>query len=39
MIYVDTNYWIYWFDKRLPEHRDVLKTMRKATREGIIRTI
>lgn len=36
MIYVDANYWIYWFDSRLPEHKHVLKTMREALREGII---
>ncbi|MGQ9720480.1 MAG: type II toxin-antitoxin system VapC family toxin [Candidatus Jordarchaeum sp.] len=36
MIYVDANYWIYWFDQRLPEHKYVLKPMREAFREGII---
>ncbi|RLI32652.1 hypothetical protein DRO51_01290 [Candidatus Bathyarchaeota archaeon] len=34
--YVDANYWIYWFDKRFPEHKHVLKIMRKAIREGIV---
>ena len=34
--YVDANYWIYWFDKRFPEHKHVTKIMRKATREGIV---
>lgn len=36
MIYVDANYWIYWFDQRLPEHKYVLEPMRKAIHEGII---
>lgn len=36
MIYVDANYWIYWFDERLPEHGYVLGVMRKAVREGIV---
>lgn len=36
MIYVDANYWIYWFDKRLPEHKYVTKPMRNAIREGIV---
>jgi len=36
MIYVDANYWIYWFDQRLPEHRHVIKPMRAAIREGVI---
>jgi len=35
MIYVDANYWIYWFDQRSPEHRHVMKTMRYAIHEGI----
>ena len=35
MIYVDSNYWIYWLDSRLPEHRHVMKTMRSAIREGV----
>ena len=35
MIYVDSNYWIYWLDSRLPEHELVMKTMRSAIREGI----
>ena len=35
MIYVDSNYWIYWLDSRLPEHEAVLRTMRKAIKEGI----
>jgi len=36
MIYVDANYWIYWFDKRLPEHGYVLKSMGSAIRKGIV---
>nr|MDO8080931.1 type II toxin-antitoxin system VapC family toxin [Candidatus Freyarchaeota archaeon] len=36
MIYIDANYWIYWFDQRLPEHKHVLKLMREALQEGII---
>lgn len=36
MIYVDANYWIYWFDQRLPEHKYVLKTMREALFEGVV---
>ena len=36
MIYVDANYWIYWFDRRLPEHQHVLKVMRRAVREGVV---
>jgi predicted nucleic acid-binding protein len=39
MIYVDANYWIYWFDERLPEHRYVLGVMRRAVREGIVMNI
>jgi predicted nucleic acid-binding protein len=35
LIYVDSNYWIYWLDSRLPEHGHVTKTMRSAIREGI----
>jgi len=36
MIYVDANYWIYWFDQRLPEHKHVMKTMRDVIHEGIV---
>mgnify|MGYP001048606525 CR=1 FL=1 len=39
MIYVDANYWIYWFDQRLPEHKHVLESMRDAIHEGIILNI
>lgn len=34
--YVDANYWIYWFDERLPEHRLVDGTMEKAIQEGVV---
>jgi len=36
MTYVDANYWIYWFDQRLPEHKYVIETMRNAIHDGII---
>jgi predicted nucleic acid-binding protein len=36
MIYVDANYWIYWFDQRLPEHKYVTSPMRNAIHEGIV---
>ncbi|MGQ9597673.1 MAG: type II toxin-antitoxin system VapC family toxin [Thermoproteota archaeon] len=36
MIYVDANYWIYWFDQRLPEHKHVTKTIRTAIHEGVV---
>lgn len=35
MIYVDSNYWIYWLDERLPEHPHVEKLMTKGISEGI----
>jgi predicted nucleic acid-binding protein len=35
LIYVDSNYWIYWLDSRLPEHGHVMRTMRSAIREGV----
>ena len=35
MIYVDSNYWIYWLDSRLPEHKRVATTMRSAIKEGV----
>ncbi len=34
MIYVDSNYWIYWLDSRLPEHRYVRRVMREAVLRG-----
>jgi len=36
LIYVDANYWIYWFDQRLREHKYVLKPMRTIIQEGIV---
>ena len=36
MIYVDANYWIYWFDERLPEHKYVIEPMRASIDEGIV---
>ena len=36
LIYVDANYWAYWFDQRLSEHKYTLKPMRDAIHEGII---
>lgn len=36
MIYVDANFWIYWFDRRLSEHKHVLKPMRSAIHGGIL---
>ncbi len=36
MIYVDANYWIYWFDQRLPEHKYVIEPMRASINEGIV---
>lgn len=35
MIYVDSNYWIYWLDERLPEHPHVEELMTKGISEGI----
>ena len=34
--YVDANYWIYWFDERLPEHDFVDNAMQKAIRDGAV---
>lgn len=38
-VYVDSNYWIYWMDRRHPEHRFVTRAMRAAVKEGIILNI
>ena len=35
-VYVDSNYWIYWMDRRHPEHRFVTGAMREAIEDGII---
>ena len=39
MIYIDANYWIYWFDERLPEHKFVREVMRAAVREGALMNV
>ncbi len=37
MIFIDSNMWCYYFDKRLPEHEQVLDIMRKTlTSEEIV---
>ena len=36
MIYIDSNYWIYWLDSTLPEHRFVKKAMSEAIRSGVM---
>jgi hypothetical protein len=36
LIYVDSNYWIYWLDSRLPEHRHVIAAMRRALAGGVL---
>ena len=36
LIYIDANYWIYWFDRRLPEHNYVNGAMQNAIREGVV---
>lgn len=35
-VYVDSNYWIYWMDRRHPEAEFVTPTMRAAVKESII---
>lgn len=34
--YIDANYWIYWFDERLPEHDFVDDAMQRAIHEGVV---
>ncbi len=36
LVYIDANYWIYWFDERLPEHPYVNESMQSAIREGVV---
>ena len=36
MIYVDSNYWIYWLDSRLPEHKLASGMMRKMVNDEIL---
>ena len=33
---MDANYWIYWFDERLPEHDSVDNAMQMAIRNGVV---
>lgn len=35
LIYVDSNYWIYWLDSTLPEHPHVAAIMNEAIENGI----
>ncbi len=34
--YIDSNYWIYWFDERLPEHKYVDRIMQETIRKGVV---
>ena len=34
--YIDSNYWIYWFGQRLPEHRYVNQIMQRAIRSEVV---
>ena len=34
--YVDANYWIYWFDERLPEHDSVDYAMQKVIQDDVV---
>jgi predicted nucleic acid-binding protein len=34
--YIDANYWIYWFDERLPEHDLVNSAMQSAIENGVV---
>ena len=34
--YVDANYWIYWFDERLPEHEFVDDAMQAAIQGAVV---
>ena len=36
MIYIDSNYWIYWLDSRLPEHNHASGIMRRMIDDGIL---
>jgi len=35
MIFVDTNIWIYYFDRRFPEHKRVVLPLEEAIRSGV----
>ncbi|MHB1902319.1 MAG: type II toxin-antitoxin system VapC family toxin [Cuniculiplasma sp.] len=34
--YIDANYWIYWFDERLPEHEFVDDAMQAAIQDAVV---
>ena len=34
--YIDANYWIYWFDERLPEHKSVDDVMQRTIQDGVV---
>ncbi|MGC8515178.1 MAG: type II toxin-antitoxin system VapC family toxin [Thermoplasmata archaeon] len=36
LVYIDSNYWIYWFDQRLPEHESVDGIMQETIRKGSV---
>lgn len=36
MIFIDTNVWCYYLDARLPEHLDVIPSIRKALTEETV---
>ena len=33
---MDTNYWIYWFDERLPEHDSVDDVMQRTIQNDVV---
>ena len=36
LTYVDSNYWIYWFDERLPEHNAASKILDSIVKKDIV---
>ena len=36
MTYVDSNYWIYWLDSRLPEHKRASALMREVVEGEVL---
>ena len=36
MIYVDSNYWIYWLDSRLKEHKRASALMREVIEDEVL---
>ena len=34
--YIDANYWIYWFDERLPEHKSVDDVMQRTIKDRVV---